>query len=84
MQRTIIRATREAPSALSLSLEHPASISANRRVTEEAYGVEAYGKNLHAIYLQLQKAKPGTVHYANGDLLLDAFLNPARFNLLRT
>jgi len=32
----------------------------------------------------LKKAKPSSVHYANGRKLLDEFLNPARFNLLRT
>jgi hypothetical protein len=61
-----------------------AQVAHNRAVVEDAYSPEAYGAHLLSIYNQLLKAKSGSVHYADGQKLLDEFLNPARFNLLRT
>ncbi len=59
-------------------------IENNRDVIEHAYSPEAYGEQLLSIYGKLLSAKPGTIGYADGDALLDAFLAPERFNLLRT
>ncbi len=85
LQRIIIRAAKEDPSMFGDGLgDASAQVAHNRAVVEEAYGAEAYGAHLLSIYHELLNAKPGSVRYADGQKLLDEFLNPARFNLLRT
>jgi glycosyltransferase involved in cell wall biosynthesis len=85
MQRTIIRAVKNDPSLLGFSLGNSSAVvETNRTVTETAYGPQAYGDQLFSIYEQLLKAKAGTVTYADSEKLLDEFLQPQRFNLLRT
>ena len=85
MQRTIIRAVKDDPSIFATGLgDSSAMIENNRDVIEHAYSPEAYGEQLLSIYGKLLSAKRGTIGYADGDALLDAFLAPERFNLLRT
>ena len=85
MQRTIIRAVHTNPSIFSADLgDSSATIEPNKQRVEEAYSTETYGDALLSIYRTLLKTPPGSVRYANSDVLLDAFLNPARFNLLRS
>jgi glycosyltransferase involved in cell wall biosynthesis len=85
MQRTIIRAVKNDPSLLGFSLGNSSAVvETNRTVTETAYGPQAYGDQLFSIYEQLLQAKAGTVTYADSEKLLDEFLQPQRFNLLRT
>ena len=85
LQRVIIRAVKENPSMFSDGLgDASAQIAHNCAVVEEAYSPEAYGTHLLSIYDELLKTKSGSVRYADGQKLLDEFLNPARFNLLRT
>lgn len=85
MQRTILRAVAADPSIFPADLgDATAQIASNRTVAEKVYGPKAYGIHLLSIYHKLQTAKPGSVRYADGQILLDKFLNPARFNLLRT
>lgn len=85
MQRTVIRAVKENPDGLPADLNSSDnSVSANRRVAQEAYNQQQYGDRLMEIYNKLLSTSPGTVTYADGDKLLDAFLDPSRFNLLRT
>jgi hypothetical protein len=72
----------------SLILARPGDSSGavenNRRTAETAYSLQAYGDQLAAIYEELIRVKPGTVSYADSEKLLDEFLEPQRFNLLRT
>ncbi|MGE4488877.1 MAG: glycosyltransferase family 4 protein [Kiritimatiellales bacterium] len=85
MQRTIIRAVKNDPSLIDLKLgDSSASVASNQTVTETAYGSKAYGDQLFGIYEQLLKTKAGSVTYADSEKLLDKFLQPQRFNLLRT
>lgn len=85
IQRTVIRAVKETPDCLQINLtSSDDSTSANRRVAEESYNQQQYGDRLMKIYNRLLSSSPGTVTYADGDKLLDAFLDPSRFNLLRT
>jgi hypothetical protein len=85
MQRTVIRAVKNDPSLIVATLGDSSTvIEHNRRITETVYSPEAYGDHLFAIYKKLAAAKPGTVTYADGSRLLDEFLQPKRFNLLRT
>jgi hypothetical protein len=85
MQRTIIRVVKNDPMLIDLKLgDSSVSVASNRTVTETAYGSKAYGDQLSGIYEQLLKAKAGSVTYADSEKLLDEFLQPQRFNLLRT
>jgi len=85
MQRTIIRAVKNDPSLISAALgDSEPVVTKNRSVAETAYGSEAYGDQLFAIYETLLKAKAGSVTYADSEKLLDEFLQPQRINLLRS
>ncbi len=85
LQRVIIRAAQANRDMFGDGLgDSSAQVDGNRAVVEKAYGTEAYGAYLLSIYQELLRTKPGTVGYADGDALLNEFLNPARFNLLRT
>ena len=85
LQRIIIRSAKENPAIFNGGLsDASAQVAGNRRVVEKAYGPKAYGTRLASIYRELLNAKPNTIHYANGQKMLDAFLAPGRFNLLRT
>lgn len=84
MQRTIIRAIKQNPELLDTVLIPPGSVEQNRRVTEETYNLKNYGTQLLSIYQKLQTVKKSSVRYADGAALLNEFLNPGRFNLLRT
>jgi len=61
-----------------------ALIERNRRIVQERYSLEAYGNRLLNLYEQMAATKPGELRAANADDLLDRFLQPHRFNLLRT
>ena len=85
MQRTIIRAVKADPSIFAADLgDASATVEHNQRVVKETYSSEAYSAQLLSIYQKLLKTPPGTVRYADGHALLDAFLAPERFSLLRT
>lgn len=59
-------------------------IQKNRRIIQEKYNLDHYGEQLVTIYSSLLEQKPDHVNYIDADALLDQFLNPERFNLLRT
>ena len=59
-------------------------VAHNRRVVEEGYSLPAYGRRLMALYTGLARSEPGPVTPAPAAQLLDIFLQPGRFNLLRT
>ena len=85
LQRVIIRAAKDNPEMFSGGLgDASAQVAGNRAVVEKAYSPTAYGDHLASIYQQLADAQTGSIEYADGQKLLDEFLNPARFNLLRT
>ena len=62
----------------------PSRIANNREVVREHYSPEAYGERLHGMYRTLADTEPGRVTSADAARLLDTFLQPHRFNLLRT
>jgi len=62
----------------------PPLIAHNRQVVCDQYGPEAYGNRLLGLYRRLAATSPGKVASANALELLDEFLQPERFNLLRT
>jgi len=85
LQRTVIRKVKDNPSLMDTVLENSTdAVENNRKVVETAYCPKAYGERLLSIYQKLAGEPSGTVDYADGGRILDAFLEPKRFNLLRT
>ncbi|HKJ31365.1 MAG TPA: glycosyltransferase family 4 protein [Balneolales bacterium] len=56
----------------------------NKQIIEEKYNLHQYGERLITIYDSLLEQKAGKLEYIDAGILLDQFLDPARFNLLRT
>ncbi|MEO0796559.1 MAG: glycosyltransferase family 4 protein [Verrucomicrobiota bacterium] len=67
-------------------LERPsqATIIANRELIAEAFSLEQYGENLFNIYQKVAASEIEPLSYASREQVLDQFLDPRRFNLLRT
>ncbi len=89
LQRNVIRHLVKNPSdrALLPPLSPTPSlplIENNRKVVLDHYSLEAYGQRLLHIYEQLAATEPGAVSSASATALLNEFLKPERFNLLRT
>lgn len=59
-------------------------INSNRRTVEDAFSIAAYGNRLSEIYESLTATSKGSVTSLDSDALLDAFLDPSRFMLLRS
>lgn len=60
------------------------SVERNRRIVEDVFGLGRYGQRLAQIYEQVAKSSVSEVSHLSGRRLLDQFLDPACFNLLRT
>lgn len=89
LQRKVIRHLVECPNDKNVfppfnTEVDRALIEENRAIVREHYGSEAYGQRLLNIYKALADTDPGEVSAASAANLLDAFLQPGRFNLLRT
>jgi glycosyltransferase involved in cell wall biosynthesis len=88
LQRNVIRHLKAHPADRESfpPLMPPAShlINHNRKVVAESYSLKAYGNRLFGIYQQLAATQLGEVSAADTGKLLDKFLQPGRFNLLRT
>jgi hypothetical protein len=89
LQRNVIRHLADNKADRSLLPEFRISgatnmIRKNQRIVEEKYSVDAYAQRLLDLYTQLAALQPDTATSAAGGNLLDAFLQPGRFNLLRT
>jgi len=89
LQRNVIRHLIKNPEDQATLPPFPSSTSTtliehNRQVALDHYSLEAYGERLKDIYQNLVAINPGHVSAANAADLLDEFLQPHRFNLLRT
>jgi hypothetical protein len=89
LQRKVIRhlVAHPADRALLPKLDEIVSqktIDHNRKIVQERYNIEAYGKRLLHLYQTLAAVEPSTTTYLPATALLDQFLQPERFNLLRT
>jgi len=60
------------------------SIERNRAVVRESFGAADYGRRLHGFYTRLIEAGDKGCDWLDPDRLLDQFLSPERFCLLRT
>ncbi len=60
-----------------------AAIDSNRERIATVYSLERYGDTLERIYTALAKCEPSELEALDADRLLDGFLRPETFNLLR-
>ncbi len=60
------------------------TINANAESIRQAFGLESYGKRLKSIYQTILDSPHERVDFLPSEKVLTRFLNPARFNLLRT
>lgn len=87
MQREAVRSARSGTGGRSLLTTLPAASAVmpdNLARIREHYGLEAYGARLMALYRAVSDAPTGGPAWADPARVLDAFLDPARFTLLRT
>ena len=88
LQRKVIRHLAEHPEdaeqlpAFTIP-ENDQLIRKNRDLVMQRYGIDAYGNRLFGLYEALIKTPVGHVEAADADALLNTFLQPHRFNLLR-
>ncbi len=61
----------------------PTTIAQNRAAIRSRYGLDGYRRRLLALYRAVADSQPGPVHPVNPGALLDRFLAPDRFRLLR-
>lgn len=59
-------------------------VAYNTEAIRKAYNLKQYGARLMAVYTQLLKSRAGPVSCLSAERLLDQFLAPERFCLLRT
>lgn len=72
------------PNALRMDGHEPALVQHNESVIRKAYNIGQYGVRLQRIYDTIQSSTPSPPEAISGEKLLDAFLAPERFFLLRT
>ena len=91
-QQTIIRAVANSPD-LQLGIQRHAGLEAlnkeiidcNRKAVAEQFSLSSYAHRTLKIYHELLHTEDNHgCQFANGQLLLDQYLSPARLNLLRT
>jgi len=56
----------------------------NKKRVANAFSLDAYGRRLVDIYRKVAESEPDKLQSLNADRLLDCFLDPARFCLLRS
>lgn len=89
-QERVIRLLRADPDARRQlkgqlgSLPDEATVAKNRALVIREYALPRYGQRLRRIYERLLASPVEALSPGNGEALLNAFLDPARFSLLRT
>tara|TARA_Y100001954_G_C15644946_1_gene519643 strand:- start:637 stop:882 length:246 start_codon:yes stop_codon:yes gene_type:complete len=59
-------------------------INRNREVVAGKYGLKEYGEMIFNVYSDLSNRKPGRIDYLDQSVILEQFLSPAQFSLLRS
>ncbi|WP_309381588.1 glycosyltransferase family 4 protein [Cerasicoccus frondis] len=61
-----------------------ACVAGNRDLIAQNFSLERYGENLAAVYAKVASSPVEPLAYASHEAVLNQFLDPRRFNLLRT
>ncbi len=72
------------PSVLCPPDPDPDQVRQNRQAVIDHFNLEMYGERLMQLYRTVADLKPAALDDLNADVLLDQFLAPERFCLLRT
>ncbi|WP_269542103.1 glycosyltransferase family 4 protein [Cerasicoccus fimbriatus] len=72
-----------APASLGLD-SAGGCIASNRELIAQNFSLDRYGENLKTIYEKVAQSAVEPLKYASHQTVLDQFLDPQRFNLLRT
>lgn len=72
------------PSVLCPPAPDPDQVRRNRQAVIAHFNLEMYGERLMQLYRTVADSKPAALDDLNADVLLDQFLAPERFCLLRT
>jgi len=72
------------PTSLTSPHIDPEIIQQNRNIVETKFGLEQYGHRLHRIYTSINESTSEPVTGLPRQQVLDQFLKPERFTLLRT
>ncbi len=91
LQEIVIQTVHESPTART-EVDPPqlntgfseSIIKKNSNIIQEKFSLEKYGNRLWDIYLTIANSEPCPLESFNIDRLLDCFMQPSRFNLLRT
>ncbi|MBI1370958.1 MAG: hypothetical protein GC162_20180 [Planctomycetes bacterium] len=87
MQRTVIERVLAEHYKPGVELNRPAdaaTIEHNRRVIASHYSLRKYGERLMGIYQRVLAARVTPIERLDAGKVLEQFLSPGRFNLLRT
>ena len=69
--------------ALIINTSDEEVLTKNRKIVEEMFNLENYGNKLFGIYRDLMSIEVGNVDFADSSKVLDQFLSPNQFTLLR-
>ena len=72
------------PSALEIPSAAQEQVERNRQIVQLEFSLEHYGASLMDIYKSILASTPASPGALSAETLLAEFLDPARFNLLRT
>ena len=90
LQRSVVRAARNAPDAfaaaagLLASVPGPETVAAQRAAVEKHLSLPAHGNQLAAIYRRLGESRLAEPAALDAPSILEAFLDPSALNLLRS
>ena len=91
LQEQVLETLLADPSKLRSEVELPdlapapeECIAQNAQAISESYGLAAYGERLGNLYRQILRQEAEILRHLDGQRLLDAFLDPSRFTLLRS
>lgn len=59
-------------------------IEENKSTVQQKYNLEEYGSKLYDLYVELTESKGGDVEFIDPEIVLDKFLSPEYFSLLRS
>jgi glycosyltransferase involved in cell wall biosynthesis len=91
LQETIIQTVHKSPSArtevdppqMDIDLSEK-DIQHNCNIIQQKFSLEQYGQRIWDIYQAVDHSEPGQLEPFDADRLLDCFMEPSQFNLLRT
>lgn len=72
------------PAQLAGSHTKQETIENNRQAVRSSFGIESYGKRLTRMYRQVLESPATELEALSGSALLQKFLDPTRFSLIRT